>query len=281
MTNLRYVHTDALSAALNMAVDDILLDAARAGAGPILRTYAWSPPAVSIGYAQRADEAIDVDRCRARGIDLVRRTTGGRAVLHWNELTYSFHCADGEGPAAQGLQESSRQLGECLAEGLRRFGVDACVERGRVEQGQGAAADRRGACFASTARWELTCGGRKLVGSAQRRTRGALLQHGSILAGPEHLQIAELLPESLDRTGPGGGLDRASTYLQEWLGVVDLRQLAQHLGAAFGDGLGLPTRETTLTDTEMALARERAAEVYGNDDYTFRIRTRPAAAGTA
>lgn len=263
MTSLRYVHTDALGAALNMAVDDVLLDAARAGNGPILRTYAWTPPAVSIGYAQRVEEAIDVDRCRARGIDVVRRTTGGRAVLHWNELTYSFHCADGEGPAAQGLQASSRLLGECLAEALRRFGVDA-----RIERGQRPASGRRGACFASTSRWELTCNGRKLVGSAQRRTRGALLQHGSILAGPEHLQLTQLLPDPVAHLP----LEQVSTHLGDCLESVDLAQLSACLGQAFGDGLGLITRETTLTDAERGQAEARAAEVYGNDAYTFRIR---------
>jgi len=193
MPSLRFVHTGAMSAAMNMAIDDVLLDAARHGAGPILRTYGWQPPAVSLGYAQRAEVAVDVDRCRALGIDIVRRTTGGRAVLHWNELTYSFHCADGEGPAAHSVQEASRFLGEWLADGLRRFGVEA-----RLERGQSPARGRRGACFASTARWELTCGGRKLVGSAQRRTRTAILQHGSIILGQRFTQQPTAHPVGLD-----------------------------------------------------------------------------------
>ncbi len=263
---MRCVHTGALGAALNMAVDDILLDTVRAGAGPILRTYQWQPPAVSIGYAQRVDEAIDVDGCRARGIDLVRRTTGGRAVLHWNELTYTIHCADGEGPAAHPLQESSRLLGQCLADGLRRIGVDACVERGQPGPGS-----RRGACFASTSRWELTCGGRKLVGSAQRRTRGALLQHGSILAGPEHLMLAELLPEATSELP----LEQASTHLGACLdGPVDLQLLRSRLGEAFAEGLDLELQADDLTPSEWERAEARAREVYGNDAYTFRVRSR-------
>jgi lipoyl(octanoyl) transferase len=263
-----------MSAAMNMAVDDILLDAARAGGGPILRTYGWDPPAVSIGYAQRADEAIDIERCRAQGIALVRRTTGGRAVLHWNELTYSFHCADGEGPAAYPLQEASRILGECLADGLRRFGVDASLERGSSP-----ARGRLGACFASTARWELTCGGRKLVGSAQRRTRGALLQHGSILAGPEHLLLTQLLPSP----GPvETSLAGASTHLGDWIvGPVRLESLAHHLAQAFGDGLDLPVSHESITETELAQAAQRAEETYNNDAYTFRVLPRRLAAEPA
>ena len=267
MSFLRYVHTAAMDAAMNMAVDDVLLDAARAGAGPILRTYSWHPPAVSIGYAQCADEAIDVEGCRARGIELVRRTTGGRAVLHWSELTYSFHCADGIGPAAHPLQEASRILGECLADGLRRFGVDAQVERGSSP-----ARGRRGACFASTARWELTCGGRKLVGSAQRRTRGALLQHGSILAGPEHLLLADLLPAPAPVET---SLAVASTHLGDWLtGTPQVDSLRLHLAQAFADGLGLTMRTTPITEDELRQATRHAEETYGNDAYTFRVRSR-------
>ena len=149
-----------------MAVDDVLLDAARAGGGPILRTYGWSPPAVSLGFGQRAHEAVDVHRCRELGIDVVRRPTGGRAVLHWKEITYSFHCAEGQGPAAHALPEACRILGECLAEGLRRGGVEVELAPG------GRPGGRHGACFASASRWELTCGGRKLVGSAPAAHEG-------------------------------------------------------------------------------------------------------------
>lgn len=273
MPSLRFVHTGAMSAAMNMAIDDVLLDAARHGAGPILRTYGWQPPAVSLGYAQRAEVAVDVDRCRALGIDIVRRTTGGRAVLHWNELTYSFHCADGEGPAAHSVQEASRLLGEWLADGLRRFGVEA-----RLERGQSPARGRRGACFASTARWELTCGGRKLVGSAQRRTRGGLLQHGSILAGPEHLLLTEMLPEPAPTQT---SLAAASTHLGECIdGPVDTEALASSLALAFAAGLGLSVRQTTLTDTELDQAAQRAEETYANDAYTFRLGPCIAAADT-
>lgn len=265
MPCLRSVHTGAMSAAMNMAVDDVLLDVARAGGGPILRTYAWQPPAVSVGYGQRIDEAIDAQRCRHRGFDLVRRMTGGRAVLHFNELTYSFHCADGEGVAAHPLQESSRIIGECLADGLRRFGVNASVERGTSP-----APGRGGACFASTSRWELTCGGRKLVGSAQRRTRGALLQHGSIPAGPEYLGLADLLPET-----PGeASLASVSTHLGEWIdGPVDTGALAESLQQAFAGGLGLMTRQGPLTDLEKEQALHRATEIYANDAYTYRFRS--------
>ena len=260
--SLRFLDTGALPGALNMAVDDVLLDAARDGGGPILRTYGWSPPAVSLGFGQRAREAVDVDRCRDLGIDIVRRPTGGRAVLHWNEITYSFHCAEGEGPAAHPLAEACRILGECLAEGLRRGGVDVELSPG------GRPGARHGACFASASRWELTCGGRKLVGSAQRRTRGALLQHGSLLAGPEHLRLVELIP------APQGGeasLEASSTHLAECAGQpLDRDRLVGCLADGFGQVLGLPVREAQLTPGERRRAELLARETYGTAGHALR-----------
>lgn len=260
--SLRFLDTGALPGALNMAVDDILLDAARHGGGPILRTYGWSPPAVSLGFGQRAREAVDVGRCRDLGIDIVRRPTGGRAVLHWNEITYSFHCAEGEGPAAHPLPEACRILGECLAEGLRRGGVDVELAPG------GRPGARHGACFASASRWELTCGGRKLVGSAQRRTRGALLQHGSLLAGPEHLRLAELIP------APRGGeasLEASSTHLAECAAQpLDRDRLVGCLAAGFGQVLGRPVREAPLTPAERRRAEVLARETYATAGHALR-----------
>ena len=259
---LRFLDTGELPGALNMAVDDVLLDAARAGGGPILRTYGWSPPAVSLGSGQRAHEAVDVHRCRELGIDVVRRPTGGRAVLHWKEITYSFHCAEGEGPAAHALPEACRILGECLAEGLRRGGVEVELAPG------GRPGGRHGACFASASRWELTCGGRKLVGSAQRRTRGALLQHGSLLAGPEHLRLAELIPP------PGRGdpsLEASSTHLGECMDEpLDRGFLVSCLAAGFGGILGLPVREEPLSPVERQRAEVLARDTYGTSGHALR-----------
>ncbi len=260
--SLRFLDTGELPGALNMAVDDVLLDEARAGGGPILRTYGWSPPAVSLGFGQRALEAVDVGRCRDLGIDVVRRPTGGRAVLHWNEITYSFHCSEGEGPAAHPLPEACRILGECLAEGLRRGGVEAELAPG------GRAGGRHGACFASASRWELTCGGRKLVGSAQRRTRGALLQHGSLLAGPEHLRLAELIPPPA-RADPS--LEASSTHLAECAEKpLDREFLVDCLAAGFGEVLGLPVREEPLTPMERQRAEILARETYGTAGHALR-----------
>ena len=122
-------------------------------------------------------------------LNVVRRPTGGRAVLHWEELTYSVACVPEALVAGGGVEATHQKIGACLAEGLRLFGAPVELERaGRCGRGS-----RSGPCFGSTARWELKCQQRKLVGSAQRRYGRRLLQHGSILLGRAHERLPQLL----------------------------------------------------------------------------------------
>ena len=165
----RVVDTGANCGAYNMGVDQVL--AADAAQGPVLRFYDWDPPAVSCGWNQQPERETDVEACRALGNDVVRRPTGGRAVLHWEELTYSVACIPEALVAGGGIEATHRTIGACLAEGLRLFGALVELERA----GRCGRASRSGPCFGSTARWELKCQQRKLVGSAQRRYGRRLL----------------------------------------------------------------------------------------------------------
>lgn len=191
MAPWRVIDTGADPGAYNMGVDQALAEGA--ARGPVLRFYGWDPPAVSCGYGQRVEREVDLDACRALGIDVVRRPTGGRAVLHWEELTYSVVCDPDDFDMGAGIEDAHRVIAECLAEGLRGFGVAVDLERTRrpVEWSRGPQATSP--CFSSAARWELKCGGRKLVGSAQRRLREGMLQHGSILLGRAHERLPQLM----------------------------------------------------------------------------------------
>lgn len=192
----------------NMALDEALARLAALGSSPpTLRFYAWDPPALSLGYFQSLAE-VDLEACRRLGIDVVRRPTGGRAVLHDRELTYALVLPlsylvttlpppDGR-EAADPLQgtwarasvpESYRALSRGLLLGLQRLGVKAEISRGAGEPRSrgdstpplpGTSAPQP-FCFLAPARYELHVQGRKIVGSAQRRFHGSLLQHGSIL----------------------------------------------------------------------------------------------------
>ncbi|MDN5347159.1 MAG: lipoyl(octanoyl) transferase [Clostridia bacterium] len=175
----RLLDTGVADAATNMAIDEAIFIAHSQGlTSPTLRFYAWEPPAVSIGYAQKLEKEIDLEACRRLKVDWVRRLTGGRAVLHDREVTYSVVARADHPLMAGGILPSYRRLSEALAWGLRELGAPAELTSGR----QGHAQEHTSAaCFDAPSWYELSCGGRKVVGSAQARKKGVVLQHGSIV----------------------------------------------------------------------------------------------------
>lgn len=192
MSPWRILNTGLGEPAWNMAVDEAILLGVLAGTSrPTVRFYDWAPPTVSLGYHQEADKEVDPALVRAQGWALVRRPTGGRAVLHRNEVTYAV-IAPTTGRLAGGVNESYAAISEALAAGLQKLGVAAELQRGSLS----AASQREPAnpCFASTSRYELSVHGRKISGSAQVRREGALLQHGSILLKHDQSAMALLLP---------------------------------------------------------------------------------------
>ena len=169
-----------------MAEDMALLEQAERGElEPTLRFYEWSQPTVSLGFHQ-PEQVLDAERLRAARMPWVRRPTGGAAVLHSEELTYAIVIPDVAGASARVQELVSR----AIALGLRDIGVEADADsRGEPLT----ALPNRSSCFVRTSRWEVTARGRKIVGSAQRRLTRALLQHGSILTGDDHLRITDFL----------------------------------------------------------------------------------------
>jgi lipoate-protein ligase A len=176
----RFLNSGSGEAAMNMALDEaILLQHDAADTPPTLRVYAWERPTLSLGYAQHTAQEVDLDACRRYGVQIIRRPTGGRAVLHDDEVTYSVvmprHLSHGPGT----LTEHYRRIGLALATALRQCGLSV-----RLERPQRLTTARRAptspACFAALSRYELSVRGKKLVGSAQKHAQDALLQHGSI-----------------------------------------------------------------------------------------------------
>ncbi|MGA9115496.1 MAG: lipoate--protein ligase family protein [Bacteroidota bacterium] len=163
------------------------------GGGPsVLRVYTWRPHAVSLGRNQQEGE-LDLSACRVRGLDVVRRPTGGRAILHAEELTYSIVMPS----HGRSVSEIYRQVCGALLRGLAAFGVRADFRKAQADFPRLYGRPSSAACFAGSARHEIEWKGRKLVGSAQRRygssPREAVLQHGSILTGPSHRMLVECL----------------------------------------------------------------------------------------
>src|SRR5205809_901778 len=252
------------SGAWNMAVDEVLLDGVAAGtAPPTLRFYAWTPPCLSLGYFQPFD-VVDIDGCRALGVEVVRRPTGGRAILHDRELTYSVALPAPVLGQDGGVLPSYYRLSLALQDGLRRLGVPATL----APESPGSSAAHGPVCFDRPSAHEILLHGRKLVGSAQTRRGGGLLQHGSILIEPR----IDKLMACLHRTDGAGsrGLEYGVAGLAE-LGVTDLGPIASAIGAAFAAGFGVDLVEAPLRPDEEEAARALARSKYQSARWTERI----------
>ena len=187
----RHLLTPPASGAWNMAADDVLLDRARATGETVIRVYSWASPTLSLGRNQTAKGLYDLGLAAARGVEIVRRPTGGRAVLHHREITYSVTAPLGQ----SSLRESYDRINALLLRSLLSLGVRArlAMTAGRPPLPDGSP------CFEVPTQGEIMVDGRKLVGSAQWRDDGALLQHGSILIDDDQSMIGEL---SLDPQPP-------------------------------------------------------------------------------
>ncbi|MBM2844915.1 MAG: biotin/lipoate protein ligase [Bacteroidetes bacterium] len=189
----RFINSGVRSGAFNMECDEKLALELLAGNGvPTLRLYQWEPWSISLGYNQNAAD-IDSRKCDQDGIDIVRRPTGGRAILHAQELTYSIVMRAGRSGVLQVYNDISR----ALVRGLEMFGVDVTLQRLQPNFAEAYRHASSIPCFTSSARYEIEYEGRKLVGSAQRRysdgEQDVILQHGSILCGPGHQRLADYL----------------------------------------------------------------------------------------
>jgi lipoate-protein ligase A len=225
-----------------MRLDEALALSLLAGTGhPTLRLFRWKPWAISLGYHQRRED-IDAGRCAADGIDIVRRPTGGRAILHAEELTYSVVMTTEKSSVLEVYNAISR----ALLEGLRMFGVEAELQRVQPNLADEYRRSSSVSCFSSFARYEIEWGGRKLVGSAQRRYRSqgreVVLQHGSILCGPAHTGLCQYL--ALDDPGAREEirerLEKRTVCIQDMLGgTVDLSSLSSAIRHGFEASWGV------------------------------------------
>jgi lipoate-protein ligase A len=217
--------------AANMAVDEYLFDILRTEPRTIVRFYSWERPTASLGYGQPIDKVLDLDSCLRNGVDVVRRMTGGKLVLHWREITYSIASSD-IAVFTSALVDSYRLISAGLIRGLEKMGIRAKLAASPP------ASYARGnmPCFAHPARDEIEVDGRKIVGSAQRRMAGRFLQHGSIPLQDDEglLKRISLSPDSdagLRRTSITQELGRAVD--RGWAIPCLVRGLADHFGVRF------------------------------------------------
>jgi lipoate-protein ligase A len=250
------------SGAWNMAVDEAVARAVGAGgAPPTLRFYAWEAPTVSLGYLQRMPGGVDLSACRRRGVGLVRRVTGGRAVLHDREITYSVAVALSGAWRGLSVAQAFGRLGRGLIAGLKRLGIcGALGESGAgLPDGRGAAA-----CFLARRLPAILVDGRKLIGSAQRRWEQSLLQHGSLLLAFDSGLHQAIFP-AWPRADPTAGV----TCLQTLLGdLPPMGDVVAGLAAGWSEAFGASCLPGDLTPAEAREAAQLARNRYGSEHWT-------------
>ena len=271
----RVVDTGFADAATNMAIDEAMMLAHAAGdAPPTLRFYGWQPAAVSIGYFQQAAKDIDLSACAAAGVSVVRRLTGGRAVLHDMELTYSIVVKDAEPSIPSAVIASYGHFSKGLLAGLRMLGINAEMSLSRHAYGR-----NRGnqvfsaACFDTPSNYEVTYDGRKLVGSAQVRKHGVILQHGSVLLSFSAQKATALLKISSAETRAAleKKLEMRVVSAEEILKRdVTYEEVAAAVTTALGPALGVELRNQGLTAGEEAIASKLASEKYKQDSWNLK-----------
>lgn len=244
-----------------MALDEAMAGDIREGqTPPTLRFYAWDTTSVSIGRFQRAGD-LDRGYLKEQGIPLVRRPTGGRAVLHGSELTYSFSAGTREGPFSRGLLESYRDLAYAFSRAFCSLGISA--ETIAEKRSAGA---RSPLCFASPSSGEITVGRRKVIGSAQKRWPDGLLQQGSIPFQIDYARLGKVL-----RSGAGEPFVRAGMAgLGEFLPGLQILELKAAIRDSFEKVFGVEFLEATTTIRERGRAEELLQGKYLSPGWNLR-----------
>lgn len=241
-TPWRLIDTPPAPGAWNMAVDEALADSVRAGGPPVLRVYRWAPACLSLGRNQPTD-GYDRGEIARRGLDVVRRPTGGRAVLHHRELTYSAALPE---RLLGSPREAYAAINRALVAALRTLGVDAALQ----PAGSRAPLPSLAPCFEHPVEGEVTARGAKLVGSAQRRERGILLQHGSLPVDDDQGMVAALLRPGIERPEP-----TPPATLRALLGTAPpWEALVRAMADGWRIALGIEARPSALTAEESAAA---------------------------
>ena len=238
-----FLNTGFHSGAFNMQFDESLVkNLANGGGTSTVRVYGWRPAAISLGWNQRMDE-IDLNFAGQDSLDVVRRPTGGRAILHSDELTYSVTMIS----QSRNILAVYNEISQALVLGLKRLGADVSLEKAQPHFPTLYQSNLSVACFSSSARYEIQIEGRKLVGSAQRRYVGSdgkefVLQHGSILLGPDHKRLVKYLnvANEEDRKRLGNEIEAKTIDLSQALGrPVSFDECVEAVRHGFEDAWGI------------------------------------------
>jgi len=268
----RIIKSEASNAAFNMALDEVFLTlSAKYETSPTFRIYSWDTPALSLGYAQKSAD-VNLPELDQRGWQLVRRPTGGRAILHTDELTYSITAPADDPLVAGSLLDSYQRISQILQKGLDRLGVSTAADKEYGDNENQTKANP--VCFRVPSNFEITCNGKKLIGSAQARKFGGVLQHGSLPLFGDLTRITQVLNYSSenDRQLACQKLLEHATILEAAAGkFLSFEEVSLALIDAFSINRGVEIILSEPTEREIRLAGELVQTKYGTDDWNFRI----------
>ncbi|MGE5643231.1 MAG: biotin/lipoate A/B protein ligase family protein [Byssovorax cruenta] len=279
MDTWRLLITPPARGAWNMALDEAILEhIGRGGSMPTLRLYAWDPACLSLGHAQPFSD-VDTARLRARGWEVVRRLTGGRAILHTDEITYSVIGPNDEPRLAGSVLESYNRLAQALLLAVQQLDIPVEMKElvGPVSAkrpGEGNVTYTNPVCFEVPSTYEITANGKKLIGSAQARKKEGVLQHGSLPLTGDLARICQALVfenESAREEASKRLLARAATVESALGHAVSWQTAAESFIRAFQRQLGLILERGELSASESKRTEELVKEKYDHPLWTERV----------
>ena len=271
----RFIDSGRRDPAFNMALDEALLFwHSENKIPPTIRFYGWNPPTLSVGYFQNIEKEINLDAVKKHGLGFVRRPTGGRGVLHDQELTYSVIVSEEHPEMPKTVTEAYRVISEGILEGFRELGLDAYFAIPRTEkEKQSLKNPRSSVCFDAPSWYELVVEGRKVAGSAQTRQKGVILQHGSILLDLDEDKLFDLFIYKNDRLRER----MQRNFKQKAVAInelakekITIEEASKAFKKGFEKGLNIHLEPYELTEEETEFVADLARTKYAADEWNYR-----------
>ncbi|MDQ0256274.1 lipoate-protein ligase A [Evansella vedderi] len=271
-----YLDSGNRGPAYNMALDEKLMDWHREGEiPPVVRFYGWNPATLSVGYFQNVEKEINFDAVKEHGLGFVRRPTGGRGVLHEDELTYSVIVGEDHPKMPAGVTEAYRVISEGLLEGFRFLGLQAQFSIPRTEEEKARLKRPRSAvCFDAPSWYELVVEGRKIAGSAQTRQKNVILQHGSIILSLDEDKLFDVFKYPSDRVRERmqQAFKKKAVAIRELTEKdLNIEEMKEAFKKGFEKGLDVHLRPFHLSGEQEKEVLELVDEKYGTDKWNYKI----------
>lgn len=270
-----FINSGPCSPSYNMALDEALLDLHSQGAiPPVIRFYEWNPATLSIGYFQSAEKDIDLEMLKEQKLGFVRRPTGGRAVLHESELTYSIIVTEQYPEMPASVTEAYRVLSEGLLLGFQNLGLDAYFSIPDTEEKQADLKKPKSAvCFDAPSWYELVVEGKKVAGSAQTRQKGVILQHGAILLDLDEEKLLSVFkfssPEAKEKMRQK--LPEKAVAINRLTDKeITITQCIEAFKKGFEQALEIELIPYQLTEEQLQYVKMLEETKYSNDEWNFK-----------